>query len=495
VLAIVVVAVLIMSSRSSYQVKAVFQNASQIVSGNQVEVAGNVVGSVSKVDLTPDNQAQLTLTITNSNYKPLHQGTIATVRLSSLSGLANRYIDLRLGPGGSPSIPNGGVIPTTNTTSAVDLDELFNTLNQSTLRGLKDVIQGSASQYDRQGAAIQAALAYLNPSLVATATEFREINRDTPRFTNFIVKTEGLVTDLASRSGDLSGLIQHLSTVTEALAAQQRALGESIRRLPDFMRLADTTFVNLRAALRDLTPLINASKPVVLPVPGYPRLGGRLRTYLEQLKPLAEEASCAPLPNATCTVRNLANLICSQATCTPQNPGQNDLILLTKLGVPLAAAACGDHGPRAIDCLGKVLDPRGKLRSAAFPVSVTALNDSSPEIAVDRPYSIDLTGWFEGYSHTGLIDANGGAARIESVFGLQSLGIGGPTPIAQPGLPALGPLAPVQSFLAQLFGAGGGKGALTTGYGDRCPGSIERGGTWKPSQSFPCDQSEGPTGG
>ena len=61
---------------------------------------------------------------------------------------------------------------------------------------------------------------------------FREINRDTGKFTNFIVKSGNLVSDIAQRSADLSGLVQHLSTTTGALAAQRTALGQSIQRLP-----------------------------------------------------------------------------------------------------------------------------------------------------------------------------------------------------------------------------------------------------------------------
>src|SRR5947209_797051 len=150
VLAIVVVAVIVLSSSSSYTVKAVFLNADQVVNGDQVEVAGDTVGTVSNIEITPHNQAVLTLNIKNSSYQPLHQGTTATVRLLSLSGIANRYIDMRMGPGGAPSIPNDGTIGTNETTTAVDLDELFDTLNQSTLKGLQQVIQGSASEYAGQ---------------------------------------------------------------------------------------------------------------------------------------------------------------------------------------------------------------------------------------------------------------------------------------------------------------------------------------------------------
>ncbi len=57
------------------------------------------------------------------------------------------------------------------------------------------------------------------------------------------------------------------------------------------MRLANTTFVNLRNALDDVTPLVDASKPVA----------PKLRTLLEQLKPLAEDS----VP----TVRDLSNIV------------------------------------------------------------------------------------------------------------------------------------------------------------------------------------------
>ena len=132
------------------------------------------------------------------------------MRLTSLSGIANRYVDLRLGSATAPKIPNGGVIGTQNTTSAVDLDELFNTLDAPTRKGLQEVFQGSAAEYKGRGQQAQLAWQYLNPAIASTSVLFSEINRDTSRFTNFIVKSGNLVTDLASRQADLSGLVQNL---------------------------------------------------------------------------------------------------------------------------------------------------------------------------------------------------------------------------------------------------------------------------------------------
>jgi phospholipid/cholesterol/gamma-HCH transport system substrate-binding protein len=452
-IAVIAVAVILLSGGSSYTVKAVFLNASQIVSGDLVEVAGNNIGTVSDISLTPNGQAQLTLDIQNSNYQPLHAGTTATIREASLSGIANRYVDLRLGPANEAAIKSGGTIPTAQTTSEVDLDQLFNTLDASTRQGLQYVIQGSASQYAGKGKLAQQAWQYLNPAVASSSVLFREINRDTGRFTKFIVKTGNLFTDLAQRQSDLSGLVRNLATTTEALASQRTALGQSIQRLPPFMRLANTTFVNLRSALDDLKPLVDASKPVA----------PKLQKLLAQLEPLAVQS----VP----TVRDLSNII--------SRPGpSNDLIELVSLGQPLASATV------------RKVHANGATRLGAFPESAAALHGSTPELATARPYAVDLTGWFEGYSHPGGYDANGGFSRVAPIVGVGSLQNG--TLNFLP--PFVNPL--LRSLLA--FGGNGSSntsgGLLTSGQGDRCPGSMERGAVWYPESGFPCNPSQVPTG-
>jgi phospholipid/cholesterol/gamma-HCH transport system substrate-binding protein len=454
VLAVVAVAVILLQSGSDYKVNAIFQNASQIVPGDLVEVSGNSIGNVSSISLTPQGQAKLTLDINDKSYDPLHEGTLATVRQASLSGIANRYVDLRLGPATGARIKPGDTIPTQDTTSAVDLDQLFNTLDAPTRKGLQDVIQGSASQYAGQGKAMQRAWAYLNPAIASSSVLFREINRDTNNFTNFIVKSGNLVSDIAQRRSDLSALVEHLSTTTGALAAQRSNLSDSLQRLPGFMRLANTTFVNLRNTLDDVTPLVDASKPVA----------PKLQQLLVQLKPFAEDS----VP----TVRDLANII-------SRSGANNDLTDLVKVSPKLAAVTV--HNVQA----------NGKTRPGAFPESVTALNDSTPELATARPYAVDLTGWFEGYTHPGTIDANGGTSRVAPIVGLLSVDNGLASAI--PGASLLDPLV---GFLFQFLGKGapGGSAPLTTGQGDRCPGSAERGGVFYPESGYPCTPTEVPTG-
>src|SRR3954471_17228393 len=261
VVAVVVAIMLLGGPSGGYTVKADFQNAAQLVKGNLVQTGGAAVGKVQDIDLTPDGQARVTMKI-KDDYAPLRRGTLATVRQASLSGVANRYIDLRMAPHSAPKIPDGGVIGQDSTTTAVDLDQVFNTFDPETRKALQGVITGSARQFKGKGKEFNEGIAYLNPSLAASSRLFRELNRDTPLLERFIVSSSQLVTDIADRHDDLSGLVHQLATTTTAIGNQNQALSDAIGRLPDLERRPNTTFASLPAALAAPDPLADDSKPV-----------------------------------------------------------------------------------------------------------------------------------------------------------------------------------------------------------------------------------------
>src|SRR5581483_2977512 len=261
--AAVAVALLLLRGGSSYEITAEFQNASQLVKGSQVVVAGVPAGSVKDIALGDHGQALVTFSV-DSPYAPLRKGTTATIRSYSLSGIANRQVQLDL-PAPSvagPELPSGSVLPESQTTSEVDLDQLFNTLNARTIANFKHVIEGFELSYE--GVAHQANIGYryLNPFLSTSREVFGELTRDTPALQRLIVDTSHLSGALAQKSSDISLLVHNVNLMMGAIAGQSNALEQSLVRLPGFMRQANTTFVNLRATLDDLTPLVNASKPV-----------------------------------------------------------------------------------------------------------------------------------------------------------------------------------------------------------------------------------------
>src|SRR3954464_2242577 len=149
--AVVVVAVILLSSGSEHTYKLTFQNAGQLVKDDDVQVGGRRVGSVRKIELTDDNQAQITVAV-EDGFAPLHEGTTAVIRATSLSGVANRYIALTPGANSRPPLPGGTLLRTDSTTSIVDLDELFDTIDPATRKALQQFIAGNAEWYAGRGA-------------------------------------------------------------------------------------------------------------------------------------------------------------------------------------------------------------------------------------------------------------------------------------------------------------------------------------------------------
>ena len=416
-----------------------FQNAAQLVKGNLVQVSGRPVGEVTDITLSDDGQAAVEIKIDDEAYA-LRQGTRAIVRAASLSGIANRYIDLQLPPGTAREIPDGGTIPQRYTVTAVDLDEIFNVFDPETRKGLTEVIRGFATAYAGKGKQANAAIVYLNPSFAATSRLFRELVHDKPELRKFVNQSADLVTDISERRDDLAGLVRNLNATTAAIGAQRDSLAEAIQRLPDFMRRANTTFVNLRATLADLEPLVDESKPVAK----------KLRPFLRELRPLAR--------NARPTIRDLSNLI-------RRSGANNDLVELTRTNVPVRDIAIGP------------VNRNGKEREGAFPASTKALAGATPQLGFARPYAVDLVGWFNDFSQTGYYDANGAVGRVAlhvSAFTMD--------PQGNPTIPiAPNEVANSITDAAQLH------------QNRRCPGSMERdydGST--PIKTETCDPNQVP---
>lgn len=442
VVAVAAVAVALLGGGGAdYRVTARFANASQLVPGNLVQVAGRAIGTVDEIELTDDGRADVRLSITEERFAPLRRGVVAVVRQASLSGVANRYVDLQL-PGedaAGPDIPDGGTISAQETASAVDLDQLFDVFDPRSRKALQRVVQGFAASYEGQGEAANRGWAYLEPSLASSSRLFEELTYDSGVLDRFVTTSAKLVTDVAARRDDVAGLVSELSDTVQAIGAERDGLGEAIDRLPPFMRRANTTFVNLRAALRDLGPLVEESKPVAR----------RLRPFLAELRPAARDARP--------TLRDLSTLV-------RRDGRDNDLVELTRSAVPLREIAVGP------------VRRNGAEREGALPASTKALDVATPELATARPYAPDLTGWFDDFSHPGVYDALGGGSRAAPNVNLFSV--------------VDGLLQPIPPELRQTFFRAG----ASIGQNHRCPGSVERGSVWKPTPDFPCDERQVPLG-
>jgi phospholipid/cholesterol/gamma-HCH transport system substrate-binding protein len=363
-LAAVLLAVVLLGGGQTHQYSLVFQTAGQLVKDDDVQVGGRRVGSIKSIELTQDNQAKIIVEV-QEPFAPLHQGTTAIVRATSLSGVANRYIALTPGPQSSPRLGDDATLSIDKTTSIVDLDQLFNTLDAPTRADLQKVIKSFAVQYRGKGAEAGKAAEYFNPTLSTSRQLVNQLTADEGTLTAFLVNSARTVRAVADRRQDLTSAVSNTNATAGAIASESASLDQALRALPTTLRRGNSTFVNLRSTLDDLDTLVAASKPATK----------RLAPFLRVLRPLV--ASARP------TIADLRRLV--------RRAGPNNDLVDATLKLP-------------------------GLERAAKPAlsnSIKALQRSQPVLEFYRPYAPDLVGWLRDFGQgASTYDANGHYARI-----------------------------------------------------------------------------------
>lgn len=406
---VAVVAIVLLSVDGGSHYRLVFQNAGQLVKGDEVQIGGQKVGSVDDILLTADNEAQVNITV-DKPYAPLHQGTTATIRLTSLSGVANRYIAISPGPNNAPELRSGAILGSDKTTSVVDVDQLFNTFDAKTRQGLQEVIQGSGIQYAGKGPQVNAAAKYLNPALSTTDQLVRELTRDQGLLTQAIVNGASVTGAVAQRAPQLTSLVTNLNGMMGAIASQNASLSQALGVLPDTLRQGNSTFRDLRAALDDLDVLVNASKPATK----------NLARFFREFRPLVDES----VP----TFGSLSRFVFQPGPSNDVTDIVSELPRLQQVGSP------------------------------AFRSSIQAMRQGQPVIDFLRPYAPDLVGWFRDFGQTSAnYDANGHYVRVMPVFGVFQFQQN------SDGSSSLNPVSPAQRLQS-----------LAHGYLRRCPGAASQ---------------------
>ena len=130
--------VLIFAGEKPYTVKARFQSAGQLVKGNLVQIAGPPRRARSKsIELADDGEAEVSSRSSEHARAAARGHAARRSGIASLSGVANRYVDLQLPPGeAGRRSPTAALIPLADTTTAVDLDQLFALFDAKTRKGL-----------------------------------------------------------------------------------------------------------------------------------------------------------------------------------------------------------------------------------------------------------------------------------------------------------------------------------------------------------------------
>ncbi|WP_219412790.1 MCE family protein [Pseudonocardia nigra] len=244
--------------------RARFTDASGLIPGDDVRIAGVVVGRVEEVAIVDRRVAEVSFTVAADQPVPASAG--ASILYKNLIG--QRYLQLTQGPGPTGEVlEQGGTIPVERTRPPLNLTTLFNgfkplfvaldpeQVNQLTFEIIQ-VLQG-------QGGTVR--------SLLASTASLTNTIADRDAVIGELIDNLNAVLDTVNtRDDQLSDLVVNLQALVSGLAQDREPIGEAIVAIGDLTEVTAGFVEDARPALRDdiaalgdLTDNLNANEATV----------------------------------------------------------------------------------------------------------------------------------------------------------------------------------------------------------------------------------------
>lgn len=298
-----------------FRLVAVFRNAGDVLRGSVVRVDGVAAGTVSALSIRHD-QAVLTLHI-DRQFLPIHRDARIEVRPVSLLGA--RYLALDPGTASSPALPDGGVIPAVQTADAVNIQNLFNVLNDPTSTALAALVASLGQGVAGQGPNLAATLHALAPVLGNVQPMLALLDSQDHLLQQLVTQVQPVAAALATGNGSqLGGLVASASSVLQAAAGQSQALGATVAQLP-------ATLASARGALGQLGSLAQQATPALASLTPFTTTLSRLVQELQSFSHAANPALPALDPVLTGADRLLVALRPVVAQLQPAGPSLQQL--------------------------------------------------------------------------------------------------------------------------------------------------------------------------
>jgi phospholipid/cholesterol/gamma-HCH transport system substrate-binding protein len=252
-----------LSSTTSYTAR--FSDATMVLPGDDVRIAGVRVGQVEEVAIVDRTQAEVAFSVEANRRLPA--SVIAQIKFRNLVG--QRYISLNQGTGGNPDdvLEPGEEIPVERTRPALDLTELFNgfkplfrALSPNDVNQLSyeiiQVLQG-------EGGTVESLLAHTASLTSAIADKDQVIGE-------VITNLNSALDTINARGDELSTLVVQVQQLVSGLAADREPIGDAIDALGGLTETTSGLIDEAReplkqdiAALGRLTNNLNDSEQIV----------------------------------------------------------------------------------------------------------------------------------------------------------------------------------------------------------------------------------------
>jgi ABC-type transporter Mla subunit MlaD len=254
-----------------YRVRAVFDNSSFVIKGEDVKISGVNVGTIDGLDVDQQHHAVVVLKITDPAFVPFRKDATCRVGLQSLIGEQFVECSPTQARGGDqkpaavlPTVPKGQpgagqhYLPVSQTSSPVGQDLLNDIMRVPEQQRLPLIINELGAGLTGNGEALASALRRASPTLQKAdqlVAILADQNRTLAKLTD---DSSEILAPLAQHRRDLTGFIKNAGTAGAATASQGDALEQNFARLPAFLRELGPAADRLGALADQATPTIQA---------------------------------------------------------------------------------------------------------------------------------------------------------------------------------------------------------------------------------------------
>lgn len=249
------------SREEGTEYSAIFSDVTMLEKGDDVRIAGVVVGHVTDMEIHERDQAKVSFTMAGDRTLPAN--VHASLRFRNMIG--QRYMNLSREPGPvRPPLPEGSTIGIENTSPAVDLTALFNgfrplftTLQPDDVNALADslvrVLQGeggTVSNLVRQTGQLTNHLAdrdqVIGEVIDNLTRVLQTVNERDVQFQQLVVTTRQLVEGLSAERDAVGSSIDSLADLTSSAENVVTATRPQVTESLDHLKVVSDALVDNR---------------------------------------------------------------------------------------------------------------------------------------------------------------------------------------------------------------------------------------------------------
>jgi ABC-type transporter Mla subunit MlaD len=259
-----------------YLVRAVFDNSSFVIPGEDVKVAGVKVGKIDSLDLTKDNKAVVVLNITDPAFQSFKTDAGCRIALQSLIG--EQFVDCKATAGGNdgrakalPAIKDGPgkgqhLLSVSHNTTPVGVDLLNNIMRQPQRERFRLIISELGAGLAANGEGLRKAVRRANPALQQVDNVVAILARQNDMLGKLVDDSDTVLGPLAEHRKDLGGFVDTAGQTAVATAKQGDALEQNFAKLPAFLEQLKPATQRFGALADQMTPAVaslSAQAPAV----------------------------------------------------------------------------------------------------------------------------------------------------------------------------------------------------------------------------------------